>query len=84
MHQLLHFNLSFQFAPIMCDKTSVIRLYKYTVHHSKEKHFDIKHHFICGHVENSDYLLTFVDYKNQLKDIFTKPMLEEILCYLRK
>ncbi|KAH0641769.1 hypothetical protein KY290_033375 [Solanum tuberosum] len=52
---------------------------------SKEaKHIDIKHHFIRDHVGNGDFVLEFVDSENQLADVFTKPVLEEIFCFRRE
>lgn len=67
--------------PILCDNTSAISLSKYTVHHSRAKYIDIKYHFIRDHVKNGDFLLEFVDFKNQLVDIFTKPLLENHFCF---
>lgn len=84
MHRLLDFNLSFEFVPVMYDNTSAIILSKYTLHHSRAKHNDIKYHFIWDHVESDNFSLVFVDSKNQLTNIFTKPLLEKIFCYLRK
>ncbi|XP_049369397.1 secreted RxLR effector protein 161-like [Solanum verrucosum] len=51
---------------------------------SEAKHIDIKHHFIRDHVENGDFVVEFVDSENQLADIFTKPLLEAIFCFLRE
>lgn len=34
------------------------------------------------HVDNGDFVLEFVDFENQLADIFTKPLLEEQFCFL--
>lgn len=55
MYQLLDYDLSYEFVPIFCDNTSVISLSKYIVQHSRAKNTDIKHHFICDHVENGDF-----------------------------
>lgn len=68
----------------MCDNTSAVSLSNYTMHHSRANNIDIKHHFIRDHEANSDFPLTFVDSKNQLEDIFTKPLLEKIFYFLRK
>lgn len=84
MHQLFDYNLSFEGIPIYCDNTSAISLSKYIVHRSRAKHIDIRHHFICDHIENGDFLLKFVDSENQLANIFTKPLLEERFCFLWK
>lgn len=83
MHQLLEYDLSFEAVLIFCDNTSVISPFKYSVHHSRAKHIDIKHHFIRDHVKNGDFSLEFIDSVNQLADIFTKPLLEERFCFLQ-
>lgn len=57
---------------------------KYIVHHYRENHIDIKHHFIRDHIENENFLLEFVDFENQQGDNFTKHLLEERFCYLIK
>lgn len=69
MHQLLDFDLTYEFVHIMCDNTSAITLSKYIMHWAK--HLDIKHYFIHDHVENIDFTLKIIDSKNQLVDIFT-------------
>lgn len=69
--------------PILCDNTSIISLFKYTVHHSRANHIVIKHHFIRDHVECGDFALEFIDIKNQLVDIFTKFPLKERFYFLR-
>ena len=61
MHQLLDFDLDLESIPIMCDNTSAINLSKYTLHHSRAKHIDIKHHFIRDHVKNDEFCQNFVD-----------------------
>ena len=69
--------------PIKCDNTSAINLNKNPIQHSKTKHIDIIHHFLLNHVQNSDISLEFVDTNNQLADIFTKPLNEERLNFIK-
>lgn len=66
MHQLLDYDLYFEGVPIFCDNKSVISLSKYSLHHSKAKHIDIKHHFIHDHVEYGDFVLEIFDYEKIL------------------
>ena len=47
------------------------------IQHSRSKHIDIKHHFIHDHVQKGEIKLIFIDTKNQLADIFTKPLVDE-------
>lgn len=45
--------------------------------HSRTKHIEIRHHFLCDPVEKGDVVFEHVDSKNQLDDIFTKPRATE-------
>ena len=58
----------------MCDNTSAINLTKNMVLHSCTKNIEIRHHFLHDHVEKGDVLFEHVDRKNQLADIFKKPL----------
>ena len=73
---LSDFDLSFENVPIKCDNTSAISISKNPVQHSKTKHIEIKHHFLRDHAQKSDITLEFVSIKDQLSDIFTKPLSE--------
>jgi hypothetical protein len=74
IHTLNDYDLRFHKVPIMCDNTSAIQISKNPVFHSRTKHIEIRHHFICDHVEKRDIELIHVDTKNQIADIFTKPL----------
>ena len=58
----------------MCNNTSAINLTKNLVLHSRTKHIEIRHHFLRDHVEKGDVSFEHVDSKNQLANIFTKPL----------
>jgi len=45
---------------------------------------EIKHHFIRDHVQKKDIALSFVDTKNQLANIFTKPLVEDRFNFLKE
>jgi len=70
--------------PIRCDNTSAINLSKNLVQHSRTKHIEIRHHFLRDHVQKGDCVLEFVDTKNQLADIFTKPLHKETFFSIRR
>ena len=70
--------------PIWCDNTSAINLSKNPITHSRTKHIEIGHHFLRDHVQKGDCVLEFVDTKNQLADIFTKPLPKEIFFAIRR
>ena len=72
--QLLDFDIKVSRIPIMCDNTSAINLTKNPMLHSHTKHIETHHYFLHGHVEKGDFVFEHVDSKNQLADIFTKPL----------
>ena len=72
--QLEDYGMSQTKIPIKCDNTSTINLFKNPIQHSRTKHIGITHHSIRDHVQNGDILLEFIPIKNQLADIFTKPL----------
>ena len=42
----MDFSTKFSKIPIKCNNTSVINIFKNLIQHSKEKHIDVKYHFI--------------------------------------
>ena len=50
--------------------------------HSRTKH--IEHHFLRDYTQKGDITLEFVSTKDQLVDIFTKPLSEEQLVDIRR
>ena len=81
---LTDFGLSFEHIPIKCDNTSVINISKNPVQYSKTKHIKIRHHFFRDHAQKGDIKLEFVSTKDQLVDIFTKPLSEEQFVDIRR
>ncbi|GAV66630.1 hypothetical protein CFOL_v3_10140 [Cephalotus follicularis] len=75
--QLLDYGIIFEKVPIKCDNTSAICLGKNPVDHSRTKHIDIRYHFIKGNIERNDVELVIVPTKDQIADIFTKPLDEQ-------
>jgi hypothetical protein len=53
------------------------------VQHSRTKHIEIRNHFIRDHVAHGDIELAYVCTKDQLANIFTKPLDEARFGYLR-
>jgi hypothetical protein len=51
--------------------------------HSRTKHIEILNHFIRDHVARGDTELAYVCTKDQLADIFSKPLVEARFGYLR-
>ena len=59
---------------IFCDNTSAIIISKDPVMHSKTKHIPIKFHFLRDQVMSNVIKLEYVGTKDQIADVFTKPL----------
>eukprot|EP00253_Pinus_taeda_P022525 PITA_22525 len=68
---------------ILCDNTNAINSSKNPVMHSKTKHIPIKYHFLREQVLEQKVKLEYVPSKEQVADIFTKPLPRETFEYLR-
>eukprot|EP00253_Pinus_taeda_P015797 PITA_15797 len=68
----------------LCDNTSAISISKNPVMHSKTKHIPIKYHFLREQVLEQKVKLEYVPSKEQVVDIFTKPLPRETFEYLRQ
>ena len=69
---------------IHCDNTSAISVSKNPVLHSKTKHIPIKYHFLREQVTNIIVQLNYITSKEQIDDIFTKPLVATPFEYLRQ
>ena len=69
---------------IHCDNTSTISLSKNPVQHSKAKHIPIKFHYIREQEKNKNIKIEYIPTKEQVVDIFTKPLNREAFEHLRK
>lgn len=70
--------------PVFCDNNSAIALSKNHVFHHKIKHIDTRYHFIREFVNNEEIYLKFSKSKDQLNDIFTKPLTNDVFEYHRE
>ena len=68
---------------ICCDNTSTINISKNPVMHTKKKHIAIKYHYIRELVQDKEVKLEYVNPKEQIVDIFTKPLPKDAHEYLR-
>eukprot|EP00253_Pinus_taeda_P023740 PITA_23740 len=69
---------------ILCDNTSAISISRNPVMHSKTKHIPFKYHFLREQVLEQKVKLEYVPSKEQVADIFTKPLPRETFEYLRQ
>jgi hypothetical protein len=69
--------------PIYCDNTSTISISNNLVIHSKTKPIPIKYHFLREQVAEKNIKVEYVGTKEQVVDIFEKPLPWEAFEYLR-
>ena len=81
--QLRDLGVDLKGIPIKCDNTSAICITKNPIQQSRTKHIEIRHHFVCDHVEKGNITLSFIPIENQLADIFTKPLSPDCFAYIR-
>ena len=68
---------------IYCDKTSAINISKNPMMHAKTKHIAIKYHYVRELVEDKLVKMEYINSKEQIVDIFTKPLPKDSFEYLR-
>jgi hypothetical protein len=69
--------------PLLCDNESAIRMADNPVEHSHTKHIAIRYHFLRDHQQKGDIEIAYINTKEQLADIFTKPLDEQTFNKLR-
>ena len=68
---------------LYCDNTSAISISKNRVMHAKIKHIAIKYHYVRELVKDKQVKKEYVNSKEQIANIFTKPLLKYAYEYLR-
>ena len=77
-------NIEKEPTPIYCDNNLAISLSKNHLFHKKSKHIDTRFHFIHELVNDGDITLSFCGSKDQLADIFTKPLGKNVFEFQRE
>ncbi|GJZ70956.1 retrovirus-related pol polyprotein from transposon TNT 1-94, partial [Tanacetum coccineum] len=80
---LIDYDVRLDDVPIMCDNKGMIDLSKNPVQHSRTKHIDIRHHFLCDNVQKGHTSIKKVPSVDNIADILTKPLKRESFNYLR-
>ena len=68
---------------LYCDNTSAINISKNPVMHAKTKHIAIKYHYVRELVEEKQVKMEYIHTKEQIDDMFTKPLPKDAYAYLR-
>jgi hypothetical protein len=69
--------------PLLCGNESAIRLADNPVEHSRTKHIAIRYHFLRDYQQKGDIKIAYINTKEQLTNIFTKPLDEQTFNKLR-
>ena len=68
---------------LLCEHSRTKRMADNLVEHSRTKHIAIRYHFLKDHQQMGDIEIAYVSTKEQLADIFTKPLDEKTFTKLR-
>ena len=69
---------------IMCDNSSTIKLSKNPIMHGRNKHIDVRFHFLRNLTKEGTIELVHCGTEDQVADIMTKPLKLEVFQKLRK
>ncbi|PKU70954.1 Retrovirus-related Pol polyprotein from transposon TNT 1-94 [Dendrobium catenatum] len=68
---------------IYVDNKSAIALSKNPVYHKRNKHIDVRFHYIRDHIKDKEVQVEYVKSEDQIADIFTKPLAAEQFIKLK-
>ena len=68
---------------LLCDNIAAITLSEDPAFHARVKHFDIRYHFLRERVQSGDISLSYINTKDNIADIFTKPLDTTVFTRLR-
>ena len=68
---------------LYCDNTSAINISRNTMIHTKTNHVAIKYHYLRELVQDKEVKIEYINSKEKIVDIFTKPLPKHAHEYLR-
>ncbi|GJR43645.1 hypothetical protein Tco_1311748 [Tanacetum coccineum] len=80
---LVDYDINLDDIPVLCDNKGAIDLSKNPVLHSRTKHIEIRHHFLCDDVKKGNISTEKVTSEDNIADILTKPLKREPFNLLR-
>ncbi|CAK9821232.1 Retrovirus-related Pol polyprotein from transposon TNT 1-94 [Anthophora plagiata] len=69
---------------VYVDNQAAIKIASNSENHKRSKHIDVKYHFTREVVNRGEIEIKYIQSKEQLADIFTKPLQKQQYCYLRE
>ncbi|GFW86675.1 retrovirus-related Pol polyprotein from transposon TNT 1-94 [Trichonephila clavipes] len=73
-------NLELSENVMFCDNQAAISFSKLPVENYRTKHIDVRYHFLRNLIYDKVFQIKYIGTKNNLADIFTKPMVKEKNC----
>ena len=70
--------------PMFVDNQSAIKLASNTEFHKRSKHIDVSFRFVRDVISRKEIEIHYEQSKQQLADIFTKPLPAKQFCFLRE
>ncbi|GKB43288.1 hypothetical protein Tco_0888230 [Tanacetum coccineum] len=80
---LVDYDIVLDDIPVLCDNKGAIDLTKNHVLHSRTKHIEIRHHFLCDNVQKGNISIVKVSSEDNIANILTKPLKREPFNLLR-
>ncbi|KNZ76962.1 Copia protein [Termitomyces sp. J132] len=68
---------------MFCDNKAAILLSEDPTAHARVKHFDIKYHFIRERTHNGEIAIKYVNTRDNIADMFTKPLPKPLFVRLQ-
>jgi len=68
---------------ILIDNQSAMRFVENPIFHACSKHIDIRHHFVCERLASNEVILNYCASKENVADMFTKPLAKPQFITLR-
>ena len=67
-------DLTARLTTLFCDNKAAINLSEDLTAHTQVKHFNIKYHFLHKCVQTGEIIIKYVNTKDNVADLFTKPL----------